>query len=163
MRHDEQSAVPAADSNKAQPRPEPTGNSELKLPCASESKRRRELLRFAKVWAPYGGAPHEEIFVAYGLRPDQFYAQLAVLLLDATDKELTLLQAQLIREQCVEHLGRNAVETIESRRRLEGMQTRLRFSPPAGANRRANTGDSASRSNARSFVAAVGQTALGTG
>ena len=132
MRHDEQSAVQAADSNKAQPRPEPTGNSELKLPCASESKRRRELLRFAKVWAPYGGAPHEEIFVAYGLRPDQFYAQLAVLLLDATDEELTLLQAQLIREQCVEHLGRNAVETIESRRRLEGMQTRLRFSPPAG-------------------------------
>jgi hypothetical protein len=54
------------------------------------------------------------------------------LLLDATDEELTLLQAQLIREQCVEHLGRNAVETIESRRRLEGMQTRLRFSPPAG-------------------------------
>jgi hypothetical protein len=116
----------------AQPRPEPTRNSEPKLPFASESKRRRELLRFAKVWAPYGGAPHEEIFVAYGLRPDQFYAQLAVLLLDATDEELTLLQAQLIREQCVEHLGRNAVETIESRRRLEGMQTRLRFSPPAG-------------------------------
>ena len=106
MRHDEQSAVPAADSNKAQPRPEPTRNSEPKLPFASESKRRRELLRFAKVWAPYGGAPHEEIFVAYGLRPDQFYAQLAT-------------------------------------------------------NRRANTGDSASRSNARSFVAAVGQTALG--
>ena len=78
MRHDEQSAVPAADSNKAQPRPEPTRNSEPKLPFASESKRRRELLRFAKVWAPYGGAPHEEIFVAYAIQlgfPHEFLAR----------------------------------------------------------------------------------------
>jgi hypothetical protein len=132
MRHDEQSAGPAADSNAAPPRPEPTRNSAPKLPFASEAKRRREVLHFAKVWAPYGGAPHEDIFVAYGLRPNQFYAQLAVLLLDAADDELTLLQAQLIREQCVEHLGRNSVETIESRRRLEAMPTRLPFKPPAG-------------------------------
>lgn len=132
MRDDKWSRVSDDDSSEAHPGSQAVRDAEPTPPVVREPKRVREVLRFAKVWAPYGGAPHEEIFVAYGLHPGQYYAQLTVLLLDATYNDLTLVQAELIREQCVQHLGANSVEKIEARYRAERTQTRSPLNPSGG-------------------------------
>ncbi|WP_128970212.1 hypothetical protein [Rhodococcus opacus] len=36
-----------------------------------------DLIRFAQKWAPYGGAPAEEIFVRYGMTTERFLCVLA--------------------------------------------------------------------------------------
>ena len=65
----------------------------------------RKILEFAKVWAPYGGAHHEDIFVAYGLTPRQYYQRLADLLPTVPSADLTPTQARLIHTQCLNHIN----------------------------------------------------------
>lgn len=36
-----------------------------------------ELLQFARIWAPYGGAPDEEVFIKFGITGQQFREQIA--------------------------------------------------------------------------------------
>ena len=39
-----------------------------------------DILEFVRTWAPYGGAPEEEIFVRFGMSPSRFKEKLCEIL-----------------------------------------------------------------------------------
>ena len=47
---------------------------------AASYARDREMVQFAKVWAPYGGGPDEDIFVRFGVTPREYFTGLTTLL-----------------------------------------------------------------------------------
>jgi hypothetical protein len=42
-------------------------------------QRRQELLHFVAVWAPYGGPPEDELFVRFGITPEELRQRLGQL------------------------------------------------------------------------------------
>jgi len=52
-----------------------------------------DLVAFARMWAPYGGATEEEILVNFGMTPDRFLERLLQILLHSnfTQEETTRL------------------------------------------------------------------------
>lgn len=103
------------------PPPEPTRNCDPnhigRGPDPSSggpSVRDLDIVLLAKVWAPYGGPHAEDIFVSYGWNLRQFYARLAAALPTLPEGTLSAAQFNLLREQCIEHLG--APDTWYSRR-----------------------------------------------
>ena len=79
--------------------------SSVESSAASFYARDREMVQFAKVWAPYGGGPDEDIFVTFGLTPREYFTRLTTLLPLLPAGELTPSQLRTIRTLCAERLG----------------------------------------------------------
>jgi hypothetical protein len=82
------------------------GATPLRLAQASAAHdpRKREIIEFAKVWAPYGGGPDEDIFVTFGLTPQEYFTRLAALLATVPTGELSPSQLRTIRTLCAARL-----------------------------------------------------------
>ena len=48
-----------------------------------------EIIRFAEVWAPYGGPPGDEVFVRFGITTAQFRARLRDVIRQCSDPDTT--------------------------------------------------------------------------
>ena len=75
--------------------PPPTARSR-----ADAHPREREIVAFAKVWVPYGGGSDADIFVTFGLTPEQYFIRLATFLGSPPAGELTSAQRRTIRKAC---------------------------------------------------------------
>jgi hypothetical protein len=65
----------------------------------------RDIVAFAKVWAPYGGGSEADIFVTFGLTEDQYFTRLATLLGSSVADGLTLAQRRTIFSMCLQRLA----------------------------------------------------------
>lgn len=56
----------------------------------------RRMLDFARIWAPYGGAQPDELFVHFGMRPAQFYENIARILRTTAPGQISVAERQLL-------------------------------------------------------------------
>ena len=89
--------------------PPPTARSR-----ADAHPREREIVAFAKVWAPYGGGSDADIFVTFGLTPEQYFIRLATFLGSPPAGELTSTQRRTIRRVCDQRLAHTPNPTSRS-------------------------------------------------
>jgi hypothetical protein len=65
----------------------------------------RDMIAFAKVWAPYGGGSQADIFIRFGLIAKQYFTRLTTLLGSSSAAELTAAQRRTVFEVCVRRLA----------------------------------------------------------
>ncbi len=71
----------------------------------SAQARERDIVAFAKVWAPYGGGSQADIFVTFGLTVEQYFTRLTILLGSSLAGELTPAQRRTILQVCMWRLA----------------------------------------------------------
>ncbi|MDV6275124.1 DUF3263 domain-containing protein [Rhodococcus erythropolis] len=67
----------------------------------------QEIVEFARKWQQFDGGPDEEIFVTFGLAPDEYFRRLQAILDDGV-AALTPPVAGEIASVCAHRLGRSA-------------------------------------------------------
>lgn len=88
---------------------QPLGPPSAPLPTArsgdSPHFRDRDMVAFAKVWAPYGGGSQADIFVTFGLTVEQYFTRLAMLLGSSAAAGMSLTQHRTILQVCAQRLA----------------------------------------------------------
>ncbi|WZU36112.1 hypothetical protein Rruber_05625 (plasmid) [Rhodococcus ruber] len=56
----------------------------------------RRMLDFARIWAPYGGAQPDEIFVHFGMPPAQFYENISRILRTTAPGQISVAERQML-------------------------------------------------------------------